>query len=90
MGRLLLSAGIFKPVCGVTKSISFGGEKVSHEKDPTDPKEQDEKWQFENDQKGPLNKTEWNVIDPEKPLCSQNLNGALGPWGRAMPTCCKY
>jgi hypothetical protein len=37
---------------------------VTQEKDPTDAKEQNEKWKLENEKESPLHKTERNVIDP--------------------------
>jgi hypothetical protein len=50
---------------------------VNQEKDPADAKEQNEKWKLENEKESPLKKSEGDVIDPKKPLCPQNLNGAL-------------
>jgi len=50
---------------------------VNQEKDPADSKEQNEKWKLENEKESPLKKSEKDVVDPQKPLCPQNLNGAL-------------
>jgi len=50
---------------------------VNYEKNPADPKEQDEEWQFKYKQESPLNKSKRNVVDPQKPLGPQYLNGAL-------------
>ena len=50
---------------------------MNQEKEQADTKEKNEEWQFEYEQDRPLNKSKRNVIDPQKPLCPQNLNGAL-------------
>ena len=50
---------------------------MNQEKDPTDAKEQNEKWKLENEKESPLHKAEGDVVDPQKPLCPQNLDGAL-------------
>jgi len=50
---------------------------VNQEKDPTDAKEQNEKWKLENEKESPLKKSEGDVVDPQKPLGSQYLNYAL-------------
>ena len=66
-----------KPVCGATSSSPFRCQKMNQEKDPTDAKEQNEKWKLENEKESPLKKSEGDVVDPQKPLGPQNLNGAL-------------
>ena len=50
---------------------------MHHKKYPADSREKSEKWQFEYEQDSPLNKTERDVIDPQKLLDPQNLNGSL-------------
>ena len=49
-GHFQLNTGLSKPVRGATSSFSFRCQYVNYEKDPADPKEQDEEWQFENEQ----------------------------------------
>ena len=72
-----LNTGLFKPVREATSSPSFRYHKVNQEKDSANAKEQNEKWKFENEKESPLQKTERYVINPQKPLCPQYLNGAL-------------